>query len=317
MYPKMHTDFKRIAMIGKKYNSVIEIMEAFSNKEGCIAYLENLRWPDGVVSPYDSDSKVYKCKGSQYKCKNTGKDFNVRTGTIFDGTKVSLRKWMVAIWLMTTGKKGISSYQLARTIGVTQKTAWFMAHLIRACYLQPEEALSGVVQSDETFIGGKNRNRHWDKKVPNSKGRAHIDKVPVLGLVEQGGRLITCVIPDTTQHSITPLILRHVARGSMLYTDEWHGYGKVKRLYDHAFVDHSRNQYVNGSVTTNAIEGFWSIVKRSVIGVYHKVSRRHLQRYMDELTWLRNFRKESNGLRFNLLLCNMERKLTYKMLVHG
>lgn len=303
-------------MMGKEYRSILEVQEAFQNRDDCLEYLTEARWRGNVVSPFDKTSKVYRCKGHRFYCKNTGKYFNALTGTFLENTKVPLTQWMVAVWLLSSCKKGISSYQLARTIGVTQKTAWFMLHRIRGCCADTTTVLEGEVEMDETFVGGKNKNRHRDKKVPLSQGRAHIDKTPVLGMVQRGGRLVAQVIPDTSQRSITPIVLQRVSRDAIVYTDEWQGYDKVDRLYRREFVDHSRKQYANGNVTTNRIEGFWGILKRGIIGVYQMASRKHLQRYVDEFVWRYNTRLVTQGRRFSMFFANFDRRLRYKDLCY-
>lgn len=301
----------------KEYRSVLDVMQAFPDNESCIKWLEDERWAGKVTSPFDPDSKVYKCKGWKYYCVNTGRYFNVLTGTFLENTKLPLTKWMIAIWLLGAAKKGISSYQLAHNVGVTQKTAWFMLQRLRNCYKDTETVLSGEVEMDETFVGGKNKNRHRDKKVPLSRGRAHVDKTPVLGMVERSGRLVAQVIPDTSQKSITPIVLQRVNRDAKVYTDEWCGYDLVDKLYHREYVDHGRGQYVDGTATTNTIEGFWGIFKRGIIGVYQKASRQHLQRYVDEFVWRYNVRGMSQGLQFNTFFRNIEHRLTYKELVYG
>lgn len=308
---------KKLMMIGKEYNSVLDLLRAFPDEKSCVQYLEEMRWSDKVISPFDDSSVVYKCKYSRYRCKNTRKYFNVKTRTIFEGSKISLRCWFLAIWILNSGKKGISSYHLAKTIGVTQKTAWFMAHRIRACYgiSEDEPMLIGEIEMDETFVGGKNKNRHRNKKVPKCQGRSFKDKTPVFGMVERGGRLITQVLRDTSQSSITPIVLKWVDRTAIIYTDEWVAYDKVGQVYQREFVDHGRGQYAkDGGITTNRIEGFWSIFKRGIIGVYQMASRKHLQRYCDEFTWRYNTRTQSEEDRFNHFFGNIEHRLTYNEL---
>lgn len=297
------------------FNSLFELLEAFPTEEFCIKYLESLRWKNGIISPFDPSSKVYICKDGSYLCRNTGKRFNVKTGTIFENTKLSLRKWFTAIWLVLSNKKGISSLQLSRDIKVTQKTAWYVLHRIRICLICKNEGkLSNEVEADETFVGGKNKNRHWSKKVKKCQGRAFKDKTPVLGMVERKGNVIARVIKNTSQKEITPKIIEFVERNAILYTDEWHGYNTVDKMYFHFCVDHGRGQYGIGRVNTNTIEGFWTLLKRGYIGIYHYMSPKHLQRYVNEFVFRYNTRKISEFNRFNLLLCNIEYQTTYNKL---
>ncbi|MDR2920524.1 MAG: IS1595 family transposase [Tannerella sp.] len=298
-----------------KFNSLLELMETFNTEEICIKYLENLRWKNGVVSPFDPKSKVYVFSKNRYICKNTGKIFNVKTKTIFENTKISLRKWFMAIWLLISNKKGIPSTQLARDIKVTQKTAWFMLQRIRVYLIcMNKGVLKEEVEADETFVGGKNKNRHKDKKVKQSQGRSFKDKTPVLGMLQRKGNVIARVVKDTSQNELTPKILEHVDRNAILYTDEWHGYNIVNKLYEHYNVDHSKGIYGIGNICTNAIEGFWTLIKRGYIGIYHYISPKYLQRYVNEFVFRYNTRKMSEHNRFNLLLCNIDYKMNYKVL---
>lgn len=304
-------------MFKKRFNSVLELFAMFPDEQSCIDYLEDTRWGDEVVSPFDPDSKVYRCKDNRYRCKNTGKYFNVRTGTLFDNTKVPLRSWFYAIYLVTNHRKGISSLQLSRDLQVTQKTAWFMLQRIRNCFdVEIEEQLDGVIELDETFVGGKNKNRHWDKKVKNSQGRSFKDKTPVFGMLQRGGRVIAKVVTDTTIRSLRPHILAYIKQGSTIYTDEWN-YGNLNKRYNHDFINHKEKIYGNGEVYTNTIEGFWSIFKRGIMGIYHFVSKRHLQKYVDEFTFRYNTLKISQTERFDLFLQNMERRLKYENLTYS
>lgn len=185
----------------------------------CYRVLERQRWGDHVVSPYDPDSKVYKCKGNRYKCKNTGKYFNVRTNTIFENTKVSLRKWMLACYIVINAKKGVSSVQLAKFINVTQKTAWFMLQRIQNCFnIDASQCLNGEVEVDETYIGGLNKNRHSSKKVRNARGRSCKDKVPVFGMLQREGFVIAKVVSDTKAGTLIPIINDVVCPGSTIFS---------------------------------------------------------------------------------------------------
>jgi len=260
-------------MINTDFNSIIELINKFPNEQACIDHLEILRWNGFVISPFDEFSKVYKCKDNRYRCKNTSKYFNVKTGTLFDNTKVKLQKWFIAIWLITSHKKGISSLQLSRDIAVTQKTAWFMLQRIRKCFgIENNNDLDNDVEVDETYIGGKNKNRHADKKVEKSQGRSSKDKTPVVGIIERKGKLNAYKVDNVRSNTLTKEIIRSVKKTANLHTDEWLGYKGVSRLYNHSIVKHGQGEYVNGTTHTNTIEGFWSLLKRGIVGIYHFTS---------------------------------------------
>lgn len=303
-------------MINIQFNSILELLKAFPNDQTCINHLEELRWNGNVISPFDETSKVYKCAGNKYKCKNTGKYFNVRTSTLFDNTKIELQKWFLAIYIVTAHKKGISSLQLGRDINVTQKTAWFMLQRIRNCFgIENNHELDNEVEIDETYVGGKNKNRHSDKKVENSQGRSHKDKTPVLGMVEREGKLSAMQVDNVSSKKLTPEVIKLVKESASIYTDEWLGYKGVSKIYDHSVVKHNEGQYVSGRIHTNTIEGFWSLLKRGIFGIYHSTSKKHLQKYVDEFVFRYNTRSTTENNRFNLLLSNTEFRLTYKNLI--
>jgi transposase-like protein len=301
-------------MINQGFKSILELIRAFPDEQSCIDHLEALRWNGNVVSPFNTDSKVYNCAGNKYKCKETGKYFNVKTNTIFDNTKLPLQKWFLAICLVTGHKKGISSLQLGRDLDITQKSAWFMLGRIRQCFgINNDTKMDGEIKADETFVGGKNKNRHADKKVHGTTD----DKTPVLGMIQRDGRLAAMKIPNTTTETISREIIKNVKEGAKLYTDEYTSYKSLQRVYDHQTVKHSQRQYVNGRVHTNTIEGFWSILKRGIFGVYHFTSKKHLQLYVDEFVFRYNSRRDTEASRFNLLLTNTENRITYKELING
>lgn len=300
-----------------QFKSILDLVKSFPDEQSCIDYVEQSRWSGTVVSPFDAESKVYKCKNNRYHCKNTGKYFNVKTGTLFENTKIDLQKWFMAIYLVTGHKKGISSLQLSRDIDVTQKSAWFMLQRIRNCFKIEVDPLQDEVEIDETHVGGKNKNRHENKKVKGNQGRSAKDKTPVLGMLERGGTLVAKIIKDVTAKTLAPEILKTVEPNSTIYTDEWRAYQSVKNVYDHQFVKHNSGEYVRKQVHTNTIEGFWSILKRGIVGIYHFTSKKHLQRYVDEFVFRYNTRHYNESGRFNLLLSNTENRLTYKQLIHG
>ena len=293
------------------FNSLFELMQAFPTEKSCIKFLELVRWEDKVVSPFESTSKVYKCKNNRYHCKNTGKYFNVRTNTFLEASKIQLRKWFMAIYLITSHKKGIASLQLAKDIHVTQKTAWFMLQRIRKCFeFENNNILNNHVEVDETYVGGKNKNRHFNKKVEISQGRSTKDKTPVLGMVERKGKVNAKVVKNVQADTLTREIIKCI-----IYIDEYLGYNRIAQFYLHAVVRHNLSQYVDGLAFTNNIEGFWAIVKRGLLGIYHFTSKKHLQKYLDEFVFRFNTKEYSESGRFARLLTNMTVRTRYKDLI--
>lgn len=304
-------------MIVTNFKSIFDLLKAFPDEQTCIDHLTKLRWNGNVVSPFHADSKVYVCKNNRYRCKETGRYFNVKTATLFDNTKISLRKWFMAIYLITSHSKGISSVQLSKDIDVTQKTAWFMLQRIRNCFGIDTEMLSNEVEVDETYVGGKNKNRHASKKVPNSQGGKSDDKSPILGMVERQGKVKAKVMEKVNIKGVTKIITEQISTSANLYTDEWIGYKSLSWIYNHAFVKHSAGEYVKGRAHTNTIENFWSLLKRGIFGIYHFTSKKHLQKYVDEFAFRYNTRKSGIDVRFNNFLSQSDRKLTYKQLIHA
>jgi transposase-like protein len=187
------------------FKSILDLVKAFPDEQTCIDHLTALRWDDNVVSPFDETSIVYKCAGNKYKCKNTGKYFNVKTGTIFEDTKIPLRKWFMALYVFSSHKKGISSHQLAKDIDVTQKTAWFVLHRLRYAFDHPEfqKSLSGHIEADETYMGGDEKNKHASKKIKGSQGRSLKTKTPVFDTMERGGNIIAHEVVNVKKKSLT------------------------------------------------------------------------------------------------------------------
>jgi transposase-like protein len=300
-----------------KFNNLIDVTKFFEEKQNCIDYLNEIRWNGKVQCPFCNHDKVYELKGKnkRYKCASCRKQFSAIKGTIFENSPISLQKWFIAVYIISAHKKGVSSVQLASDLGVTQKTAWFMGQRIRyALKVKSFTKMKDVVQCDESFIGGKNKNRHYEKKVQESQGRSVKDKTPILGMIQNGGQLHTCVIEDTKATTIKPIIAELVEQGSIVVTDEWLGYTGLNKDYAHIVLNHREDEYVRGAFHTNSIEGFWSLLKRGIYGIYHQVSPKHLHRYCDEFSFRYNTRKIANNQRFDYSLKSVNCRLTYKEL---
>jgi hypothetical protein len=321
-----------------QFKSILDLLKAFPTEQACIDHLAQLRWNGNVISPFDKDSTVYTCKGNKYKCKSTGKYFNVRTATIFEDTKMPLQKWFMALYIFSSHKKGISSHQLSRDLDITQKSAWFLLHRLRYAFNHPAfRAILGgdgeIVQADETFIGGKESNKHKSayakrKKVDANRelakqgiepvknmGRSVETKTPVLGVLAHG-IVIAAPAPDTKAETLKVFLNWNVIKGATLVTDEWHGYTKPGRDYNHETISHSMGEYVRANFHTNSIEGFWSQMKRGIYGIYHHVSTTHLNSYCDEFTYRYNTRSFTTQNRFDMILTNVAgKRLTYETLI--
>ncbi|TCD11634.1 IS1595 family transposase [Pedobacter frigidisoli] len=302
------------------YTNLFELVEFLKDEATAVKHLEELRWKGNRACPHCGNVKTYALKSGKYKCadKDCDEQFTVKVGTIFEGSKVPLKKWFIAIYLLTSHKKGVSSHQLARDLKVTQKTAWFMLHRLRFAFSNGSFQLLGddkIVELDETFVGGKNKNRHLNKKVKNSQGRSFKDKTPVLGMLERNGLLTAKVVENTSAKVMQPIIIENVKSKSIIMTDEWGGYNKLERIFSHSFVNHGAGQYVIGNVHTNSIEGFWSQLKRSIFGIYHSASRVHLQKYVDESVFRYNTRKVGEGERMEMMLSLANCRLKYHTLI--
>lgn len=312
-----------------KFKNLVQLQSYFSNELTCYRHLEHTRWNGTPTCPHCGSTEHYRTatrfKHPQLKdhyqdfvCKDCKKKYTVLTGTIYESSKVSLRLWFSALYLLTAHKKGICSVQLAKDIGVSQKTAWFMLHRLRTILEDTEPGiLYGEISSDESFIGGRNKNRHWDKKCQYSGGRNFMDKTPVIGLLQKGGKLICKVIKNTRAETIQPIVFEHVALESKLYTDDYVAYTGMSFWYRHYVIDHSRKKYTKGKATTNNIEGVWTHLKKCLYGIYHCVSRKHMQKYVDEFVFRWNNRDLDDPDKFELALsfaCFF--RLKYKSLIN-
>jgi len=304
----------------KSFTNLIEVMMHFSDENTCKEYLAEMRWSNGATCiNCGNNERVNELKGKtkRYKCYACRTQFSVTKGTIFENSAIPLQKWFAAVWLITSYKKGISSLQLHRDLGVTQKSAWFMLQRIRfAIRTQSFNApLNNIVELDETYIGGKNKNRHADKKVPFSQGRSAKDKTPVFGLVERNGRIIAMRVRNTSKSTIMPIISKNVSKDARIMTDEWRAYRGLSSIYDHEVVKHGKGEYVIGDCHTNTIEGFWSLLKRGIIGIYHNVSEKHLDAYIDEFEYRYNTKHLACSDRFSNMLTLSNSRLTYNQLI--
>lgn len=310
------------------FKTLLEFNDYFKDEKTCYEFFESQRWADGIpVCPHcGTAKKPYKVNSRSkfrdipsYRCSERPCDlpFTVRTKSIFEGSKVELRLWFQSIYEITTSKKGISSIELATRLGVTQKTAWFMNHRIRTMLsdLEPE-LLNGIVEGDESYFGGKNKNRHKDKKIENSQGRSVKDKTPVVGLIERGGRVVTFVTKNTEAEVLHEIIGDNVHEDATLVTDAYRGYCGIGKRYNHVTVKHEEGGYVklegDTKFHTQNIENFWSQLKRGYIGIYHYMSPKHLHRYCDEFATRYNLRDVSNIKRFlHVLQISTTARITY------
>ncbi len=302
-----------------QFNSLLQVLDYFKDEETCKNYLAEKRW--GVdrqpVCPHCGCEHIYTTNRG-YKCANKEchKKFTVISGTIFENTKIGLRTWFAAMYLCTAHKKGISSLQLSRDLHLTQKTAWFVLHRIREMLNDnAPELLDGTIEVDEAYVGGKNINRHENKKYSGSQGGA--DKTPVVGVLERGGNVVTYVVEDTTRETLHKIMRAKVAISATIITDSYSAYRGLDRLYTHLTVNHEEGNYVTGkTIHTNTIEGFWSQLKRGIVGIYHYVSPKHLHRYCNEFGFRYNSRKIKDTTRFELSVGRAEgKRLRYTDLI--
>jgi len=281
--------------------NIVQIYRTYPKRQDCINHLEKVRWNNKPTCPYcKSTNQTPMPKENRYHCNTCNTSFSVMVGTIFENTKLDFQKWFLAISLVLNAKKGISARQLARDIEVTKDTAWFMMMRIRKAMVEYGELLEGIIEADETYIGGENKNRHSDKKTEGRQGRGGEDKTPVIGILERGGKVKAQKAKNVSGKTLKSFIKRNVKKGSQIMTDEWKSYNGLSLLFGHSIVKHSMGEYVNGSIHTKALEGFWSLLKRGVIGQYHYVTPKYLNKYIDEFCFRYNNRENENI--FNLTI---------------
>jgi transposase-like protein len=285
--------------MNREPKSLQDAIVYFSNPDNCISYLAAKRWPNGVICPtcgsdsvsaFNPNRKTWKCAKHHSK-----REFSVKVGSLAEDSAIGLDKWLTALWLLSNCKNGISSCELARDLDVTQKTAWFMLHRIRLA-LQDESfgKLNGEVEVDETFIGGKARNMHLDKRERRITGTGGKDKTIVFGALERGGKVRATVVADRKRTALHACVKEHVEAGAALYSDALQSYDGLAQEYAHKVIDHAE-KYVDGQIHTNGLENFWSLLKRGIAGSYVSVEPFHLFRYLDEQV----FRYNNRGTREN------------------
>jgi len=282
-----------------------DAIKYFANDDHAFDFMRSIRWPDGVVKCprcgskdafFLSTRKIWKCKAKHEK-----QQFSVKVGTVLEDSPIALDKWLCAFWLIANAKNGISSYELHRSIGVTQKTAWFVLHRIRLAMQDGSiEKFSGKVEADETFIGGRARNMHADKKAHVKAGV--VGKVAVMGLLERNSperssRVKLRVVRNVRRHGLQREVKEGVVKGSEVYTDAFRSYSGLEKEYIHQVIDHAEC-YAKGHVHTNGLENFWSLLKRGIKGTYVSVEPFHLFRYLDEQSFRFNERKDNDAGRF-------------------
>jgi transposase-like protein len=278
-----------------------EAIKYFSDLDTCNTFMAQIRWPEGVTCPYCEGKAVsYLSTRRKWKCMNKvcHKQFSVKVGTVMEDSPITLDKWLAAVWLITNAKNGISSYEVMRALGITQKSAWFLMHRIRlAMQTGTFEKLSGQVEADETYIGGLARNMHRSEHSRKVTGTGGKGKVAVMGLLERDGKVRAKVINNATQLTLHAEVRSNVEAGAELFTDGWKGYSGLHQEYIHQVIDHAE-KYVDGQIHTNGIENFWSLLKRGIKGTYVSVEPFHLFRYLDEQTFRFNERKGKDADRF-------------------